>query len=272
MSKSKIKKGILGPAFRKFIRPVIQKYKIKRVDTKSIYQYKSQIENLRLLGFLQMYNESENDNLIRVLNHMKNFCDEIVIYDDGSTDDSVEIALKYTKHVIRGKTNDFQNELQHKQQLLNLALSLNPDWIVWLDADEVFDRDGTTHGIRALCNYGNVKGIDGFSFQEFNLWKSTNKYRVDGLWNKLWQVRLWKNNENLKFLQEKGLHRQIYPLGLKKIYRSDIKVIHYGFSSEKKIKEKYEMYKKNGQTGKLLNMLIDETTIKLKKISPDLFS
>lgn len=271
MSQSKIKKKILGPAFRKIIRPIIQKYKIKKVNSNDIYHYKSEIENLRLVGFLQIHNESKNGNLIRVLNHMKKFCDEIVIYDDGSTDDSVEIALRYTKHVIKGKTNDFQNELQHKQQLLNLAQSLNPDWIVWLDADEVFDRDGETYGIRTLCNYGNAKGIDGFSFQEFNLWKTTDKYRVDELWHKLWQVRLWKNNGKLEFLQDRGLHRQIYPLGLEKVYRSDFKVIHYGFSSEAKLKQKYEMYKKAGQTGRLLDRVTDETGIKLEPFSRDWF-
>ena len=90
---------MLGPAFRKIIRPAIQKYKIKNVTKKDIYDYKSKLENLKLIGFLQIHNESENGNLIRVLNHMKKFCDEIVIYDDGSTDDSVEIASRYTKYI-----------------------------------------------------------------------------------------------------------------------------------------------------------------------------
>jgi len=269
--KSKIKKKILGPAFRKIIRPAIQRYKIKNVTKRDIYDYKSNMENLKLVGFLQVHNESENGNLIRVLNHMKKFCDEIVVYDDGSTDDSVEVASRYTKYIIKGKTNDFQNELQHKQQLLNLALSLNPDWIVWLDADEVFDRDGETYGIRTLCNYGNVRGIDGFSFQEFNLWKTTDQYRVDELWHKLWQVRLWKNNGKLEFFQDKGLHHQMYPSGLENVYHSDFKVIHYGFSSEDKLKQKYEMYKKAGQTGRLLDRLVDETGIKLEPFSRDWF-
>jgi glycosyltransferase involved in cell wall biosynthesis len=271
MSISKIKKKVLGPVFRKFFRPIINKNKIKKISTRDIYNYKSPIKNLKLVGFLQIHNENETGNLIRVLNHMKKICDEIVIYDDGSTDNSVEIALKYTKNIIKGETNDFQNELEHKQQLLSLALSLNPDWIVWLDADEVFDRNGEIYGIRALCNYGNSNGIDGFSFKEFNLWKSTNKYRVDELWFKLWQVRLWKNNGKLKFLQEKGLHRQIYPLGLDKILHSDFKVIHYGFSSKEKLRQKYEMYKKAGQTGRLLERFYDETGIKLKKFSKDWF-
>lgn len=268
---SKIKKKILGPAFRKIIRPMLQKYKIKKIDNKDIFHYKSEIRNLKLVGFLQIHNESENGNLLRVLNHMKKFCDEIVIYDDGSTDDSVEIASRYTKHIIKGKTNDFKNELEHKQQLLNLALPLNPDWIVWLDADEVFDRDGEIYGIRALCNFGNAKGIDGFSFQEFNLWKTTDKYRVDELWHKLWQIRLWKNNGNLEFLQDIGLHHQMYPQGLENVYRSNFKVIHYGFSSEEKLKQKYEMYKKAGQTGRLLDRLTDETGIKLEPFSRDWF-
>jgi cellulose synthase/poly-beta-1,6-N-acetylglucosamine synthase-like glycosyltransferase len=268
----KIKKRWLGPIYRKFVRPLIRKYKIKKIDNIKIKKFQGKnLDDIKLIGFLQIHNESKKENLERVLNHLSKFCDDIVIYDDGSTDNSIELALKYTKNIIIGETNDFQNELEHKQQLLNLALSLNPDWIIWLDADEVFDKHGEMYGIRALCNYGDSKKIDGFSFQEFNLWKSTGEYRVDELWHKLWQVRLWKNNGKLKFLQEKGLHRQIYPLGLNKILRSDFKVIHYGFSSEEKLRQKYEMYKKAGQTGRSLERFYDENGIKLKKFSRDWF-
>ena len=250
----------------------MSKYKIRKVSNSKIRKFQNKdLASVRLIGFLQIHNESEKGNLERVLNHLSKICDEIVIYDDGSTDDSYEIASKYTKHIIRSKVNDFKNEREHKQELLELALSLNPDWIVWLDADEVFDRDGENFGIRALCKYGQTKNIDGFSFQEFNLWKNENCYRADELWHKLWQPRLWRNNKRLTFDIKYGLHQGQCPQNLEKICMSEIKVIHYGFSSAAKINEKYQMYKEHGQTGRLLERINDEKGIELKPFSKDWF-
>ena len=156
--------------------------------------------------------------------------------------------------------------------MLDYTLKLNPDWIVWLDADEVFERKGEQGGIRKLCDYGDKNGIDVFSFLEINLWKSDKFYRVDEFWGKGWYVRIWKNNGNLKFDIEEGLHHSQYPLGLKNIKRSDIKVIHFGFSSPELIEEKYQRYKKHDQSGYMkLGRLRDESGIKLKPMDIDWF-
>jgi hypothetical protein len=228
-------------------------------------------KKLKLVGFMQMYNESRSGNLRRCLTHLKEICDDIVIYDDASTDDSVFVAQEFTQNIITSKTNDFKHEIFHKQQLLDLALTLKPDWIVWLDADEVFDRTGELGGIRALCQYGTEHGIDGFSMLEYNLWKGETHYRVDELWLKNWQVRLWRNNGSLKYDTKEGLHNIMYPTGMANIHRSDIKVVHYGFSSEEKVEQKYELYKSHGQTGRWLERIADEKEIILNKFSVDWF-
>ena len=220
-------------------------------------------QELRLIGFLKIHNEASSGNLERVLRHMKKFCDEIVVCDCQSSDNSVEIARKFTEHILR-EPNDFKNELFAKQKMLIYTLKLNPDWIVWLDADEVFDRGGELYGIRNLCLEGDKKGIDGFSFLEYNLWRDREHYRVDEFWGKGWYVRLWKNNGALEFEDKLGLHNLQYPKGLKKIKKTNIKVIHYGFSNPKLIEDKYQMYKKLGQSGYLLDRFKNEKNIRLK--------
>ena len=271
MFQEQLKKKILGPNYRKFVRPIIKKYKIKKTSNSKIRKFQEDLTDFKLIAFIQIHNEYKKGNLERVLNHITRFCDDIVIYDDGSTDGSYEIALKYTSNIIRSDVNDFENEIDHKQQLLELALSLNPDWIVWLDADEVFDRDGELYAIRNLCKYGESKKIDGFSFQEFNLWRSLSEYRVDENWHKLWQIRLWKNNKKLKFEKQIGLHKIIHPSGMKKICKSDVKVIHFGFSDKDRIDDKYQMYKKHGQTGNALSRIKDEQTLKVKRFEKNWF-
>ena len=228
-------------------------------------------KKLKLVGFLKVYNEAKSGNLERVLRHLKTFCSEIVVCDCQSTDNSLGIIKKYTNHILI-ELNDFKNELFAKQKMLDYALKLNPDWIVWLDADEVFDRQGELGGIRKLCDYGNKNGIDGFSFLEINLWKSEKFYRVDEFWGKGWYTRLWKNNGRLQFDVKEGLHCQHHPLGPRKIKESDIKVIHYGFSSLDLIEEKYKRYKKYGQAGFFLERFKDERGIKLQPLNPDWLS
>ena len=65
--------------------------------------------SLKLVGFVKCFNEGHNGNLERCLKHLSVFCDEIVICDDSSTDNSVEIAKKYTNQIIH-LPNDFNAE------------------------------------------------------------------------------------------------------------------------------------------------------------------
>jgi len=100
---------------------------------------------MRLVAFLQLYNELENGNLIRCLENCKRWADDIYIYDDCSTDGSQEVYTQYTekKNIILGSTHDFSMELFHKQQLLDLVLGSNPQWIGWIDGDCVLCKELT---------------------------------------------------------------------------------------------------------------------------------
>lgn len=225
---------------------------------------------LKLVGFVKCFNEGSTGNLERCLRHLKAFCDEIVICDDSSQDNSLEIARKYTSHIIV-MPDEFKQELAHKQKLLELALSLNPDWIVFLDPDEVFDRHGEEGGIRSLCQYGVEHGIDSFSFLYYNLWKGEENYRVDELWNKNWQRKLWRNTGSLKFNVREGLHLSQFPAGLRNERRTDVKLVHYGFAGEDKVNKKFSTYQSLGQSGWTLQRIRDEKTLELKKFEKEWF-
>jgi glycosyltransferase involved in cell wall biosynthesis len=260
-----LKKKIISRVFGKKGLSIAKKIIPKKIiDNNLLNDFFKSDNKFKIVGFLQVYNENEKGNLVRILNHLKLICDDIVVFDDGSTDDSLEILYQYTNHVIKVSKNDFQSELEHKQKLLDLALTLNPDWIFWLDADEVVDRFGEEGGIRALCNYGSKNNIDGFLLLQYNLWKNLEEYRIDGDWH-VWHMRLWRNNGNLRFDVKKGLHQRLYPLGIGKISRSEIKVIHYGHSSEEKNIEKFELYKKHNPKDWNYNIIRDEKEIKLKQ-------
>jgi len=223
---------------------------------------------MKLFGFMQIYNEVEKGNLKRCLNSMSKYCDEIVIYDDASTDDSVAVAREYTDLIIEGEGNEWGKEAEHRQRLLKLALEHNPDWTFWLDADEVIEKRGQDGGLRELCE----KGFhDSYAFHEINLWRTPAFYRLDNLYNEGWFCRLWKNTGELEIENKPGLHQRLVPKGLKSEGKSDLQVIHYGFANDNNLIEKFKTYRSHGQSGWALWRLVDERTLNVARSKPHWF-
>ncbi len=76
--------------------------------------------------------KNESSTLERCLNSVKNHVDEIIIVDTGSTDDTRDIAKKYTDKLYDFKWIDDFSKAR------NFALSkATKEWILILDADEV---------------------------------------------------------------------------------------------------------------------------------------
>ncbi|SDC62166.1 Glycosyltransferase involved in cell wall bisynthesis [Desulfurella multipotens] len=89
------------------------------------------------------YNEKEN--LERTLKSV-DFCDEIVIVDSYSTDETVEIAKKYTDKIYLNKFISYGEQK-------NFAIEkLSTDWILSIDADEVVSPSLKTEILNAIKN------------------------------------------------------------------------------------------------------------------------
>lgn len=226
----------------------------------------------RIVAITQVYNELEQGNLKRFLKYLPPLVDQMVIYDDASTDGSYEFAKKATPHVLRGVKNNFLLERQHRQELLTKALTLQPDVILWLDADEVL-TNGSSQGLQSLCQKMIDENLDGISLHELNLWRSGAWRRIDSAYNDGWFVRLWRVQSGLRFEKARaGLHQQLYPESIKKVTRSEtVGVIHYGFATDENLAYKYLNYKRHGQHGKWLHRFIDESTLQTERIPSALF-
>lgn len=225
----------------------------------------------KIIAFLQLYNESEKGNLVRCLENCKQWSDEIVIYDDASTDDSLNIYLNYTdrNNIIIGTENEFNKELYHKQKLLELALSKDPDYIGWIDGDDIFDK-ALTEDMQGFLNYL-PSNIDAVWLHNVNLWRDECFYRVDSEFNSNEKANIWRNNGNLKYEPSIGLHKPQTPIGLENYIKYGHNLIHYGFSSERSIVRKYLDYKKQGQNGWMLDRLIDESSMRLFKLPKEVY-
>ena len=78
--------------------------------------------------------KDEEKNLKRCLDSVKDFADEIIIVDTGSTDKTVEIAKGYTDKIY---THLWENFSVHRNQAISYSTK---EWLFQIDADEEFSH------------------------------------------------------------------------------------------------------------------------------------
>ncbi|WP_407313714.1 glycosyltransferase [Desulfosporosinus sp. SB140] len=231
------------------------------------------MKHYRIVCICQIYNELCKDNLQRFVSNILPVVSDLIVYDDGSTDGSYEYMLKQTPHVIRATKNDFVNERSHKQLLLQEALKLQPDFILWLDADEVLTANAAEK-LQELCAQCDENGIDAVNMHEINLWRSHSWRRMDSSYDSGWFCRLWRVVPGMCFHETKpGLHQPLFPSTIRTVkWTLDVQVLHYGFSSMQRLAYKYLVYKSHGQRGyDMLDRLISEEKLVTERVPQELF-
>lgn len=231
------------------------------------------MQRYSIVCICQVYNEMQKGNLVRFVEHVKPLVDALIVYDDGSTDGSYEYLLGQTPYVIRGSHNDFASETSHKQMLLQEALKLVPDFILWLDADEVLTANAADC-LQSLCAMCIEQQFDALVLHELNIWRSHSWRRLDSLFDAGWFVRLWKVVPGMCYKETRpGLHQRSYPSNIERLGWIDtVQVLHYGFSSEQRLAHKYLVYQSHGQRGyDMLDRLISEEQLVLEKVPQELF-
>ncbi|MHA4809237.1 glycosyltransferase family 2 protein [Flavitalea flava] len=158
---------------------------------------------------------NESKNIRRTLSKLY-WCDEIVILDSYSTDDTVAICQEFGCRLF---FKTFQGYGAQKKYAVSKAKN---DWVLCLDADEVMSDALVSEIITELGNNPSFSGYEMpmnlvFLGKEFRYGKESQRYFL----------RLF--NKNMGNFNEAPVHEKIELRG--KMKRLEHKMLHYSYSS-----------------------------------------
>jgi len=188
-----------------------------------------------------------NRYLERVLKHAAHYIDEAVILDDASDDNTVEVCknalIGIPLTVVSNSEPGFNNEIVLRKELWNLTIATDPDWILVLDADEIFE-DRIFDIIKKLAK---AQQIYHYSFRLYDMWNESS-YRDDTYWSAhtIYRPFMIRYVPDYNYVwKETPQHCGRLPLNLYELpgALSQLRLKHLGWMKEEDRLNKYNRYK-----------------------------
>ncbi len=205
---------------------------------------------------LVMLVRNEADRYLhQMLTETSKFIDAAVILDDASTDETPAICEAILSEagiplvLQRNQEHGFHNEIELRRQLWELAIATDPDWLLFLDADEIFEKQ-TSQVISFLLEDSRW---DFYSFRLYDFWDAKH-YREDHYWQAHLNYRpfLLRYQPEYDYCwAEQPLHCGRMPKNVTTYpgMLSKLRVKHYGWATEAARKSKYQFYLQHDSEG-----------------------
>ncbi len=196
-----------------------------------------QVQELRMLAGTQMGKstisvcmivKNEEQLLAGCLESVRDWVDEIIVVDTGSTDKTVEIAKSYGARVFHQQWEG--NFSKHRNYSLELA---SCDWILIIDADERVESEDVPR-LRTLLNQTEFQVL---SLSVFNVYGEQHETATF-----LPSIRMFRRSLNLRY--EGIVHNMLYVPDEYLVARIGARIRHLGYSlSPEKMAKKIERTK-----------------------------
>ncbi len=139
------------------------------------------INNKKLPISICILVKNEESNLIKSLPPLSIF-EEILVYDSGSTDNSVKLCEEYNAKIIKGEWFGFS-----KTRKILFSQASQP-WVFWLDADEVITAE-LSDEIRRVFS----KEISGSGYELNRMVFFLGEWIRHGEWFPDWNLRIFRS-------------------------------------------------------------------------------
>jgi len=221
------------------------KWGIKHMDTFIRKWYRPREQ--RLIAAYRVKNGGELFR--RSLEATSQFADGIVVLDDGSEDDTAEIARSCPKTLeVRTYHRPF-DERRDRNEIIQMAADHGADWIFVIDHDEIVEAKFTREYAQRLMNPPDPQ-ILAYQFHFYNFFMGETHWRSDGIFGRMRGPRLFRVFPNQEIVggNEIGLHcGNIPPIPQECIAPSAVRIKHLGFITEEMRRRKYEFYEEIDQ-------------------------
>lgn len=193
--------------------------------------------------------KNEETHIREVIERALSLCERVFVFDDHSSDQTVEVCRTFGDRVVVF-TSPFEgfDEARDKNYLLEKLVEANPEWVLWIDGDEVLEANGPERLMHAADNA--LAGVAGFSLKIAYVWNDPQYVRIDGIFGRFKRPSMFRLRgqplSQIKFRQTGlggNLHCGNVPNGLSGVFRAlDVRLKHYGYMTDDQRRRKHQFY------------------------------
>lgn len=195
---------------------------------------------MRIIGFMVCGAEADR-YLEASLKELKRLCDDAVIATNNADQKTKDLIKKYNFWQYEDNREWGKEQPNIKTDLLKKVGRLNPDWVIAIDADEVFAPEFTREEAERLGSGDEIA----WYFLVVNLYNDREHYAHGAGIQRFWNIRYFRYlpEYGLEF-QKKALHCGLAPpIAYQYGWHAPFYLEHYGLMKPEDRMRKAERYK-----------------------------
>ncbi|OFX13194.1 MAG: hypothetical protein A2Z18_11030 [Armatimonadetes bacterium RBG_16_58_9] len=199
-----------------------------------------------IFGLLRVRNEARW--IDRCVASIQPLCQQIIVFDDHSTDETPAICARMGAHVVLSAFGDLDESRDKDYLLSRLYTYCHPkpgDYALMIDGDEVLEKEGSRKLSAAIDKNGTVA----YMLKILYLWDSETTIRTDGVYGRFERPSLFPLSEEIMTFRQTGARGHFHCSNVPSQFIGrcrplDAAVIHLGYRDSDDRIRKYEWYRR----------------------------